>query len=288
MSSAASIRARLLNVARERGVDFNLLLVTYGLQRALYRLSLSAPADQFVLKGAQLLQQLLPDIGFRPTRDADLTSAVSLGEEAIRRLFLSAMEADVEDGLVFDAGSLKVEGLRGQTEMGGLQVSLLAYLEGARIPVRVDVSVSDATVPDPVDIVFETLLDMPAPRLKAYAIETVVAEKLHAMAALGLVNTRLKDYFDLWMIQQHFSVRESELIQALSATFGHRSTPIEPDLVGLSSAFFGDSERMRMWDRTLTTMGAEAVSLATVCALIADAFRPALVRASKLESSSEH
>lgn len=287
MSSAASIRARLLNVARERGVDFNLLLVTYGLQRVLYRLSLSASPDQFVLKGAQLLQQLLPGIGFRPTRDADLTSAVGLGEEAIRRLFRSAMEAEAEDGLVFDADSLKVEGLRGQTEMGGLQVSLLAYLAGARIPVRVDVSVSDAMVPDPVDVEFRTLLDMPAPRLKGYAIETVIAEKLHAMAALGLVNTRLKDYFDLWMIQQHFAVRESELIRALLATFGHRSTPIEADLIGLSSAFFGDPERVRMWNRTLTTMGAETVSLATVCALIAGAFRPALVGASKLESSSE-
>lgn len=287
MSSATSIRARLLNIARERGVDFNLLLVTYGLQRMLYRLSMAAPVDQFVLKGAQLLQQLLPDIGYRPTRDADLTSTGVLDESVIQELFLSAIDAEVEDGLVFDADSLKVEGLRGQTEMGGLQVSLLAYLEGARIPVWMDFSVSDSMVPDPVDIKFEALLDLPAPRLKGYAIETVVAEKLHAMAALGLVNTRLKDYFDLWMIQQNFAVSESELIRALTATFGHRSTPIEPDLVGLSSAFFGDPERVRMWDRTLATTGAEKVALPTVCALIANAFGSALVRASKLEPSPE-
>lgn len=287
MSSAASIRARLLNIARERGVDFNLLLVTYGLQRVLYRLSMAAPVDQFVLKGAQLLQQLLPDIGYRPTRDADLASTGVLDESALRRLFRSAMAAEVEDGLVFDAGSLKVEGLRGQTELGGLQVSLLAYLEGARIPVRMDFSVSDSTVPDPVDIEFETLLDLPAPRLKGYAIETVVAEKLHAVAALGLVNTRLKDYFDLWMIQQHFAVSEGELVRALKATFDHRSTPLESDLIGLSPTFFGDPERVRMWDRTLATMGADNIALSIVCEVIADVFGPALIRASQLELSSE-
>lgn len=239
-----------------------------------------------MLKGAHLLQQLLPDIGYRPTRDADLTSTAGLDELVIRGLFLSAMDAEVDDGLMFDAGSLKVQGLRGQTERGGLQVSLLANLEGARIPVRMDFSVSDSMVPDPVDIKFETLLDLPAPRLKGYAIETVVAEKLHAVAALGLVNTRLKDYFDLWMIQQHFAVNESELVRALTATFSHRSTPIEPDPAGLSSAFFDDPERVRMWERLLVTIGAEKIALSTVCALIASAFGSALVRASKLAPPS--
>lgn len=279
MNLASSIRARLLNLARAEGIDFNLVLVTYALQRVLYRLSQTS-RDRFVLKGAHLLQQLLPDIGHRPTRDADLAALEPLDEGAIRELFVRATGLEVADGIIFKDGSFRVEALRGQAGLGGTQVFLTATLDGARIPVRIDISSTDAVVPDPVDITFRTFLDLPAPTFKGYAIETVIAEKLHAIAALGLVNTRLKDYYDLWVIKQHFTVRESELARALLATFTNRSTPIQANLTGLSPTFFENPERVRMWERTLKTMGAVPVRLAAVCAEIETAFGPALTEAS--------
>lgn len=196
---AASVRQRLLNLARERADDFNLLLTRYVHERLLYRLAHSPEVDRFVVKGATLFT-LWSDLPHRSTRDLDL---LGFGTPELARLesvfrSLSAIAVERDDGVVFDANTVRAHAIREQALYDGIRVEMMAHVGSARVRTQVDVGFGDAIVPAPALAIFPVLLDLPAPALRAYARETVVAEKLHAMADLGMANSRLKDYFDLW------------------------------------------------------------------------------------------
>ena len=244
----ASVRARLLGISKEKGLNFDLVLTHYVIERLLYRLAQSRHADRFVLKGAILLMTWF-DEPFRGTRDLDLLGHGDPAPEAVLGVFKEVLSQEQPDGVLFDANAARVSRIRQENEYGGLRVRTTADIGGARIAVNVDVGFGDATEPPAEWLEYPVLLDMPAPRLRGYARETVVAEKFQAMVALGLANSRMKDYYDVWIISEAFDIDRSRLAQAISATFARRGTAI-PDAVpnGLSRAFAEDAVKRQQWE----------------------------------------
>lgn len=245
---AASVRARLLNVAKAQGVDFNQVLVRFALERILYRMTQSPHADRFLLKGA-LLFTLWYDMPHRATRDADLLGFGASDLDSVAQAFRDIAAVSVDDGIVFDPASVTVEEIRKEAGYGGVRVMIAGDLARARCKTQIDVGFGDAVTPAPVDSVYPVLLDdLPAPRLRVYPKCTVIAEKLHAIALLGMTNSRLKDYFDLSVLLDRETLDTDLLAQAIKATFERRGMPALESLpVGLTDEFANDASRQALW-----------------------------------------
>jgi len=246
--SAASIRARLLTRAKQESEEFQRMLVRYANERLLYRLSRSTHRGAFVLKGASLFalwQTGMP----RPTKDVDLLGSGTPSPERLRQVFVEILSLEVEpDGLTFDLASVKAQAIREDAVYDGVRITFGAQLGTAILALQVDVGFGDAVSPLPEEIQYPTLLDMPAPMLRAYRREVVVAEKFHAMVLLGLTNSRMKDYFDVAFLAARFPFEGAELAGALQATFARRETPIPLDLpVGLTDRFAQDAQKRAQW-----------------------------------------
>ena len=247
---AASIRARLLNHAKECNEDFQAVLTRYGIERLLYRLGCSRHVEDFVLKGATLFVAWTGD-AHRPTKDVDF---LGYGDDSEQRLMnivrdLCEMEPD-QDGLVFDPDSITVEPIReGQTHYQGKRVRLQARLGSARIPLQIDVGFGDAVTPAPRYINFPTLLTgADVPRIRAYPQATVVAEKLEAMVKLGMDNSRMKDFYDLWFLSREFQFDTTQLAEAVRVTFRRRGTALPRGLpTALTDEFALDSIKTTQW-----------------------------------------
>jgi predicted nucleotidyltransferase component of viral defense system len=258
----ASIRQRLLDLSRERGEDFQTILDRYAVERLLYRLSVSDRRDQFLLKGA-LLFAVWFDAPHRPTRDADL---LGFGEPDAARLAdsvrgLCAIAA--EDGMTYEAASVRVQEIREQAAYPGLRVNLRATLGNARCNVQLDVGFGDAVTPEPVEEEYPSLLDdLPSPRLRVYPRESVYAEKVEAIARFGIANSRMKDYFDLLTLAREGAMDPAILAQAIAATFERRRTQL-PDAMplGLTAEFAGDPVKRRQWAAFLGRNRLEAPAL---------------------------
>ena len=247
----ASVRARLLDRARAGRLDFQILLTRFALERLLYRLSISIHRDRFILKGAMLFVTWVAD-PFRPTRDLDLLGQGESDVEAIANTFRAICETQVaDDGVVFGVTGLQAAPIRAEMEYGGVRVSTTATIDGARIPIQIDIGFGDAVTPAPVEINYPTLLGNPAPHLRAYPVETVVAEKFHALVTLGIANTRLKDFYDLWLIAQTFELRLPTLREAVQRTFDRRGTALLKETpVGLTDEF--SAAKASQWRAFLT------------------------------------
>ncbi len=234
----ASVRARLLDRARAERSDFQILLTRYALERLLYRLSVSRHRDRFILKGAMLFVTWVTD-PFRPTRDLDLLGHGDNDAEAIAETFRAICAQPVaDDGVTFDVVALTAAPIREEVEYGGVRVRTTATIAGARISIQVDIGFGDAITPAAVEIDYPVLLDAPAPHLRAYPVETVVAEKYEALVTLGVANSRLKDFYDLWVISRTFELRQAALVEAVQRTFERRGTTLPSDIpVGLTDEF---------------------------------------------------
>ena len=246
---AASVKQRLLNRARERKEDFNLLLTKYGLERILYRIGQSKYKDSFVLKGA-LLFELWTEQRYRPTRDADFLSMGDNSPERYQQIFEEICGMKVEDdGVRFDRNTIKVEKIKEDQAYEGLRVTLTGFMEAARLPVQIDIGFGDAITPDPVEADFPTLLENPAPRLFSYPRETVIAEKFEALVKLGIANTRMKDFHDLKTLSELFHFESGTLVNAIQRTFERRKTvvPIDKPPTALTEEFFADTTKMAQW-----------------------------------------
>ena len=223
---AASVRQRLMNLAREQNEDFQLVLTRYALERLLYRVSQSEHRDVFVLKGAMLFQ-LWRNQPHRPTRDLDL---LGHGENSIprfERIFCEICKLAVEDdGLMFGAKSVRGDTIKEDQDYEGLRFNLDCRLENARIPIQIDIGFGDVVTPGATEVTYPVLLDFPAPVLPAYSRESVVAEKFQAMVMLGIANSRMKDFYDLQILARQFEFQGAVLSQAMQATFGRRHTPV--------------------------------------------------------------
>lgn len=260
----ASVRQRLLNLAHMRGQPMELLLTRYALERLLHRLSVSPHRERFVLKGAMLLATWF-DEPHRATRDVDLLGFGDAAEDALLKTFREIMAVELDDGVSFDLKSLRIEAIREEVEYGGSRLRTTAALAGARIPITVDIGFGDAVEPGVEDIDLPVLLDMPSPHLRAYPPETVIAEKFHAMVALGRANSRMKDYYDVWMLMSTFEIEPERLQRAIAATFARRSTAIPtavPD--GLSDAFAADPGKQRQWNAFAQNLSGAALEFRRV------------------------
>jgi predicted nucleotidyltransferase component of viral defense system len=234
----ASVRARLLDQARAQQSDFQVLLTRYTLERLLYRLSVSEHRERFILKGAMLFSIWI-DTPFRSTRDLDLLGYGESDVESIAAAFRAICAQPVaDDGVQFDIAGLEAAPIREELKYGGVRVRTRAVIDRARIPVQIDIGFGDAITPAPKQIDYPALLDGPAPRLRAYPVETVVAEKFEALVMRGIANSRLKDFYDLWLIASTFTLDQSSLTEAVQRTFERRGTPLpSAPPIGLTDAF---------------------------------------------------
>ena len=244
---AASVRQRLLSRSRSENRPFQELLQYFAMERFLYRLSQSRFADRFVLKGALLLSAWRAPMT-RPTIDIDLAGRTSNELDDIRALLVEVCTAKTEpDGIEFAADSVRVSRIREEAEYEGVRGQFHATLAKARAPMQVDIGFGDVIFPEPTEVQYPVLLDFPAPLLKGYPRETVVSEKLEAIARLGILNSRLKDYYDIALLARTYPFNGRDLARAIQATFRHRGTVIEPEPVGLSDAFASDPAKQAQW-----------------------------------------
>jgi predicted nucleotidyltransferase component of viral defense system len=268
---AASVRQRLTDVARKQGEEFQLVLTRYIIERLLYRLSRSPYRDEFILKGAMLFR-VWTDQVHRPTRDLDLLGKGKPTLETLTHVFREICGLAVEeDGLTFDLASVTAERIREDQEYEGVRVWCRARLGQARIDLQIDVGSGDSVVPRPVSVTYPSMLEFPAPVLRVYPRQTVVAEKFQAMVALGIANSRMKDFFDLWHLAQHFDFDGPTLCNAIQATFHRRRTnlPAKPPLA-LTPEFGEDAAKLKQWQAFLKKgrLNAAGVSLEQVCAFL--------------------
>lgn len=244
----ASIRDRLLNKARAEKRDYNLMLTRYALERLIYRISISPYRDQFLLKGA-LLFDLWFDVPHRPTRDVDFLGYGPADIPHLEGVFRELCAIDANDGIEFQAKTVKAAEIRKEANYAGVRVTLIGVLAGAKCSVQADIGFGDAVVPGPEEVTYPVLLDgNPAPQLRAYPRYTVVAEKLEASVSLGMLNSRMKDYFDLWVLVTYAEFDNAILRKAIQATFERRSTPLPAKLpIGLSDEFANDGQKNKQW-----------------------------------------
>lgn len=264
---SASVRDRLLNKARAERLDYNLLLTRYALERMLYRLSISKQRDQFLLKGA-LLFDLWFDVPHRPTHDADFLGFGSAEIPHIEVIFRDICRIEVEDGIAFQPDTMKVAEIRKEANYAGVRVTLLGMLDTARCPVQIDIGFGDAVVPGPEEVRYPVILgEMPEPHLYVYPRYTVVAEKLEALTSLGMLNSRMKDFFDLWILAKHSDFDGPILSRAVAATFDRRRTVVPNGVpIGLSGEFINDPQKNKQWQAFLRKNALAPMSLATVVA----------------------
>lgn len=285
----ASIHARLAQRRAKTGEDYNVLLVRFTLERLLYRLSCSRHREQFILKGAMLFA-VWDSAMHRATRDLDLLGFGQPTFERLTEIFRELCGIDVEDdGVVFDPRSVVCDDIRAQDEYAGIRVKLRATVGKAIMPLQVDVGFGDALPVAPEEIIFPVLLDMAAPRLRAYARETVVAEKLQAIVKLGMLNSRFKDYFDLHYLAQKFPFEGGLLAKSIAATFERRGTAFPAGLpAGLTPMFSVDPAKMRGWQAfwLKTGLKGERPPLANVIELLVKFLEGPLSAAAKKEPLS--
>lgn len=270
----ASVRTRLMNLARERGQAFDLLLTRYALERLLYRLSISQHRNRFVLKGAMLVTTWFND-PHRPTRDLDLLGFGESSAESILSVWKEIFAIPADDGITFDGSGLRASPIREDMEYGGVRLRTTASIARARISVTVDIGFGDSVEPGPEEIDFPVLLDLPAPHLRAYARETVVAEKFHAMVTLGRANSRMKDFYDIWMLTKTHDFNRERLAQAIAATFRRRGTDIPqtpPD--AFTPEFFRNPSKLQQWAAFVRDLSAEPPSFEAVAMELAAFFGP--------------
>jgi len=225
-----SVHQKLLHIRDKTGEPFNHLLIRYGLERLLYRLVASGHDNDFILKGAMLFA-IWQNVPGRPTRDVDLLGFGEVSHNRFKKVFSDACMVDiVDDGLTFDPNSVVTDDIRDEQEYFGIRVKLMGYLGKARIAIQIDVGFGDAIVPPPETIEYPTILDFPAPCIRAYHPATVVAEKFNAMIVLGMMNSRLKDFYDVYMIIKHMNITDTQLGEAIMSTFERRKTPLPIEL----------------------------------------------------------
>jgi len=286
---SASVRQRLLNVARAQNEDFQLVLTQYASERLLYRLSQSEHRDVFVLKGAMLFA-LWGGRPHRPTRDLDFLGRGENSADRFTQLFQGVCRLDVQDdGLDFRGDTVRCEVIRRDEEYEGLRIKLDARLARARIPIQVDIGFGDVITPCTRETAYPTILDFPAPVISVYPRETVVAEKFQAMVMLGMANSRMKDFYDLWIIARRFEFQGPLLSQAIRATFERRQTPVPSKTpIALSPDFIEDRAKRIQWRAFVgkSRLHEEAAGLEEVASLLRDFLLPpteALARGRLLE-----
>jgi predicted nucleotidyltransferase component of viral defense system len=278
----ASVRARLLALSKERGQTFDLLLTRYALERLLYRLGTGPHRERFALKGAMLMTTWF-DTRFRPTRDLDFLGFGDSDPDKVRDAFKDICATSGDDGVTFDADAIKIERNREELEYGGLRLRTQAFIDGARVPIVIDIGFGDATEPGLADIDYPVLLDSPVPKLRGYRPETVIAEKFEAIVKLGQANSRMKDFYDIWKLSQEHKFEGDALARAIAATFARRKTAIPVERpYGLTRAFADDPAKQQLWNSFVGGLGQDLPPLNGVIEQLAAFLMPRVAAAHDL------
>lgn len=267
---AASVRQRLLNAAQASGRPFQEVLQYFAMERFLYRLTKSPHADRFVLKGA-LMFNVWGAATARSTRDIDLLGRMENSVPALEATLRDVCRQATEpDGLVFDPNTVAGSIIKENADYEGVRVTFLGVLENARIPMQIDIGFGDVMFPEPEITDYPTILGHDAPKLRAYSRETVVAEKFEAMVKLGISNSRMKDFYDIWLMSRQFDFQGARLATAIERTFANRQTAVSAEPVALSPAFGTDPAKVIQWQAFLKKSNLAGVStdLATVIGAI--------------------
>ncbi len=261
---AASVRQRLLNLARKDRQAFDVVLVAFGLERLIYRLSVSKYRDRFVLKGGMLVTLWTEDTG-RFTRDVDFLAFGPDDEDTLKSAISDILSINAEDGLIFDMDSLTATVIREDQVYGGMRLKTTAYLEKTKIPITIDIGFGDALGDPEFEIDYTSLLDFPPATVRAYSPETVIAEKFQAVVALGVVNGRMKDFYDLWAIRRSVDIDPEALRRTIKTTFERRDTAV-PKIrpPGLTQEFATDPIKRTQWSAYAEATELEDISLAKI------------------------
>ena len=273
---AASVRQRLLDKARETGRPFSELLQYFAMERFLYRLSKSPYADKFILKGALMLTVWKAPLS-RPTMDIDLLGRIDNSIETIVEITRQICRQEVEpDGIAFDVASIKGERIAEDADNKGIRVRFRGSLDTAQIVMQLDIGFGDIVIPSPEFTNYPTLLDLPAPRLRGYTRESTVAEKFEAMVKLGILNSRMKDFFDIWLMSRQFDFDGPVLSAAITKTFSTRGTKIQAEPIALTNTFAEDTAKATQWRGFIrkNRLGDAPQNLAEVVTAIADFLTP--------------
>ena len=243
----ASVRQRLVNYAKADGRPFAEVLQYYAMERFLYRLSVSPHVETFTLKGALLLTAWQAPIS-RPTMDIDLLGRTDNAVDTIITVMREISQTAVaDDEIVFDPESFAGETIREDADYAGVRTEFLGRVDSARVHMQIDIGFGDVMTPGPEKLIYPTILDFPAPTLSGYSRETVVAEKLQALVQLRLLNTRMKDYFDLWLLARQPELNKEVLATAIKRTFANRGMEIDATPIGLSPAFGDEPAKQKQW-----------------------------------------
>lgn len=246
--NADSVKARLKNFAIKSGCTFQEALTYYGLERAIYRISISEYAEHFVLKGGIFLYAIFGRNYERATTDVDfLARRISNSSEEMKAIFQKIFSQDVDDALVFDIDAITVENITELKEYHGLHVSFVGYLDRTKIPIGIDIGFGDVIYPDAVKMDFPVILDMEAPRVNAYSLETLIAEKLEAIIHNGYLNSRYKDFYDIYVLSTNYEFSYEGLRNAVIQTFENRKTQMTMDAAAFSEEFLNDPMHQTRW-----------------------------------------
>lgn len=247
MISAASIKSRLKNLSIKEKSTMQNELVTYALERTIYRMSISKYADNFTLKGGIFLYALFNRQYPRATMDIDfLANKIANDSHIMKEVFTEIFSIQCDDALLFDLNTLKVENITEFKEYHGVKISIFAFLEKTRIPVSIDIGFGDIVYPDRVKMDFPVLLDMEIPVVNAYSVYSAIAEKFEAIVSLGRYNSRYKDFYDIYAISQKYDIDGLSLYNALIETFNHRNTTFK-NIVAFSDDFINDPTLDKKW-----------------------------------------
>lgn len=244
---AASTHQRLLNIAKDSSRPFNELLQHFAIERFMYRLSKSSYANRFILKGA-LMFSAWSGPGSRPTMDIDFLGKIENDLEVITASLKTACDVEVEaDGMYFDTDTVTATRITEDSEYEGVRARIQGNLGNARISLQVDIGFGDSIVPGPCKITYPVLLDFPSPELNGYTMESSIAEKFQAMVKHGVLNSRMKDFYDIWVLSRKFNFNGETLARAVKATFKNRKTPIVAETAVFDQAFANDGDKSIQW-----------------------------------------
>jgi len=272
-----SVRTRLLAIANERGVQLEYVLLRYAFERFLYRLGQSAYANRFVLKGASAFAVWVGPF-CRVTRDADLEAFGEMSAEVLLAAFRDICAVSCpEDGVEFDPSSFASAEIKKEDKYPGVRVTFMAHIGGARVNLQCDVGSGDSVYPNAELTEYPVLLNGVAPQVRVYPRYTVVAEKFQVMVARSLLNSRLKDYYDLWLLSERFDFDRVILRTAVERTFARRET-IMPQILpdALTAAFYGNPMKQSQWRAFLRKTSLEFVELSDVVERLAEFLAPVL------------
>lgn len=272
-----SVRTRLVNLMNETGYKYMYLLARYFNERLLYRVSVSQYKDNFLLKGGSLLYAL-DGLEARPTVDIDfMADRISRDRDNMTEIFrkIVAIGCD-EDGVYFDTESIKPEPITVDKKYPGLRFYVTAHMDTIVHNMSVDIGFGDVVSPCPMTIDFPLLLpNIPLVNLQAYSLETVVAEKFHAMIDRDETNSRMKDFFDCYMLFTQRNISDETLFEAIKATFDNRALAYKPNLKLFSDGFATDKERINRWKAFLKKIKwKEEIPFPVVMQIIKDRLQP--------------